>query len=142
MADRTVHVTFQISNWSGWSRDHLPQTYRAEIGAREREALCPQSFDRAAAAKADPRNLWYAVWPVRIWEHKAIFHYDRLVMTPPDGRYTLFGPYEGDFVLRIGQYIRFHTATLDAGTYVFLRLDAIDGMPLGATSGATHLDGR
>jgi hypothetical protein len=129
MPERIVRVTFRITTWSGWSPHHKPRTYSLNIVAREREALCAESFDPMSAGRRDLDESGYAVWPVRIWDHKAIFHYRNLVIERSDGSYSLFGPYSGDIVFRVGQHICLDTPTLDAGVHVFVRLDGIESAP-------------
>jgi hypothetical protein len=48
------------------------------------------------------------------------------VIENPNGTVSLFGPYSGRFVLQPGQSIKLATPTLDGGTHLFLRLDAIE----------------
>lgn len=126
---RIAHVSFRIEDWNGWERHYIPVEKAIRLGVRELEALCYYTFDPPEAPRVDISQVRWAVWPVRIWEGKALFCWRNLVTLNENGRYSLFGPYEGRIYLRPGESIELATPTLDGGWFLHVQLNSVESEP-------------
>ena len=129
MPQRVARVTFKTVDWSGWSPDHRPIERSASLIVRDREALCWETLVPTEAPEPKLEPLDWAIWPQFIAERSVLFCYRRIAIENPGGTVNLSAPNQGRVVLQIGQSIRFATQTMDAGTHVFLGLDAIESDP-------------
>jgi len=123
--DRIARLTFNLREWTGWSREQpapCGNTVEAHLGQvlGLADFGIPEEYVQAYAQIYSGRLRIMTLLADRLF-----FEYQHFTVQVRPGTTNLMGPYAGTVLLRPGQLVTLTTPTMDGGLNLAITLEAI-----------------